>query len=123
MKRLYTLENVDELNTNIEAYFAELEATNDKDKDKNPGFAGLAYALGFCERRSLNDYAALDEEELSTPIKRAMLRIEASYESGLHRQACTGSIFALKNRGWTDKQEIEHSVSEESYDKLKSLYE
>lgn len=99
MKRLYTEDNIDELNANIERYFQEHET---------PGFAGLAYALGFSSRQSLWEYAGR-EDEISLPIKRAMLYIEADYEKSLRSQHCTGSIFALKNRGWTDKQEIEHS--------------
>lgn len=78
------------------------------DREKPMSFAGLAYWLGFSERRSLNDYAKKDNE-LSTPIKRAMLRIEQDYEESLRGGSPTGAIFALKNRGWSDKQEIEHS--------------
>lgn len=103
MKRLYTDDNIDELIDEIDAYFAVCE-----EEEEKPCFSGLAYGLGFCERRSLNDYAG-HKDKTSTPIKRAMLKIEWSYEKGLSSQSCTGSIFALKNRGWTDKQEIEHS--------------
>ena len=103
MKRLYTDDNIDELNEAIAVYFDGCA-----EQDVKPGYAGLAYALGFCERRSLNDYVGYNDKT-STPIKRAMLRLEAMYESMLHKQSCTGAIFALKNRGWTDKTEIEHS--------------
>ena len=116
MKRLYTEENLDELTSAIDGYFEYC-----KEEEINPGFAGLAYSLGFNERRSLNDYAKRGDAT-STPIKRAMLRIEAAYESQLAKQSCTGAIFALKNRGWTDKQEVEHSVSSEAYEALKNMY-
>lgn len=105
MKRLYNDDNINELNEAIEIYFDGCT-----EEGITPGFAGLAYALGFCERRSLNDYAG-HKDSTSTPIKRAMLRIEASYESQLANHSCTGAIFALKNRGWSDKQEVEHSGS------------
>jgi len=107
MKRLYTEDNIDELNTNIEAYF-ELCENADKNKKEHPCFSGLAYSLGFSSRQSLHEYAKRDDAT-SLPIKRAMLKIEWSYEIALHSQSCTGAIFALKNRGWTDKSEIEHS--------------
>ena len=103
MKRLYTDDNIDELNEAIAVYFDGCA-----EQDVKPGYAGLAYALGFCARHTLNEYAKRDDST-SVPIKRAMLRLEAMYESMLHKHSCTGAIFALKNRGWTDKTEIEHS--------------
>lgn len=93
-ERLY--ENADELETKCNEYFDLCE-----EKEKYPGFSGLAYYLGFCRRQTLNDYANRDDEA-SVPIKRSMLRIEAHYESRLNCQSCTGAIFALKNRGWVD---------------------
>lgn len=103
MKRLYTEENIDDLQEKIDAYFQEMKAGDNK-----PGFSGLAYALGFCERRSLYDYAKRGDA-VSTPIKKALLYIESCYEQQLQKQSCTGAIFALKNRGWSDKQEMQHS--------------
>jgi hypothetical protein len=69
--------------------------------------SGLCYYLGFESRQSFYDY---EERELfSYTIKRARLRIEMAYEKQLHDSSCTGSIFALKNFGWKDKVETEHS--------------
>jgi hypothetical protein len=95
-------ETVEELEAAIAKYFDDCDVG-----EKPYGFAGLAYSLGFAERRSLNDYAKRDDE-LSTPIKKAMLKIEAQYEQRLNTGTPTGAIFALKNRGWSDKQVIEH---------------
>lgn len=96
MKALYSEDDLELLQSRIDAYFETEHA---------PGFSGLAYALGFSERRSLNDYADKKDSVLSTPIKRAMLYIETDYEKLLREKACTGAIFALKNRGWSDKTE------------------
>lgn len=68
---------------------------------------GLAYYLGFSTRQSLLDYA--EKVEFVDVIKRAKLRIEMAYEEGLQFPNCTGHIFALKNMGWNDKQEVDHT--------------
>jgi hypothetical protein len=82
----------------VEEYFAT---------EKLATWSGLALYLGFSSRDSLNDYKK--NPEFSDPIKKALLRIEAMYESNLQKQNPAGSIFALKNFGWKDKQEIEQS--------------
>lgn len=40
-------------------------------------------------------------------VKRARMIVENSYEISLRENGRTGDIFALKNFGWTDKQEID----------------
>jgi len=72
-----------------------------------PTWSGLALYLGFSSRDSLNDYKK--KEGFSDPIKKALLRIESIYESNLFGRNPAGSIFALKNFGWKDKQEVEQS--------------
>lgn len=69
--------------------------------------SGLAYHLGFESRQSFYDYESISE--FSYTIKRARLFIENEYEKLLISNNTTGAIFALKNFGWTDKQEFEHS--------------
>lgn len=69
--------------------------------------SGLAYFLGFADKTTLYDYR--DRPEYSHPIKRAILRVEMAYENRLEGNNVTGSIFALKNMGWKDKTETEHS--------------
>ena len=44
-------------------------------------------------------------------IMMAKLRIENAYETALREKGGAGNIFALKNFGWIDKQEHEHSGS------------
>lgn len=69
-------------------------------------FTGLAFFLGFNSRTSLWEYSKKDGP-ISEPVKRAMLRIEQSYEENLYTSHPTGSIFALKNRGWSDRKEVD----------------
>lgn len=69
--------------------------------------SGLCYHLGFCSRQSFYDLQ--EKEEFSYTIKKARLRIEMYYESLLMSRVATGAIFALKNFGWSDRQEIDHT--------------
>lgn len=73
-----------------------------------PTWSGLALYLGFESRQSLQDYKS--KEAFSYPIKKALLRIESMYESNLTKQNTAGSIFALKNFGWKDTQQITHDI-------------
>ena len=70
-----------------------------------PTVTGLALFLGFCDRQSLNDYAAKDEA-FSFTIKKAKSRIESGAEKDLFRKAKpTGAIFWLKCMGkWKDEE-------------------
>lgn len=88
---------------------------------EEPTMTGLAIYLGFESRQSLYDYAKKDG--FSYPIKRALLEVENNYEKGLWSDKVTGVLFALKNMGWTDKQEVEqktdmsiHWNEEKTYD-------
>lgn len=72
----------------------------------------LALFLGFESRQSIYDYER--DGTFSYTIKRAKLRTEAEYEKGLNSKFSTGAIFALKNFGWSDKQELDHSSSDGS---------
>lgn len=95
-----TYETADELQSEVDLYFSSKE-WNDYT------LTGLAFFLGFDSRQSLYDYEK--NPEFSYIIKRARLLVEASYEMKLQGQSCTGAIFALKNMGWKDKQEVEQS--------------
>jgi len=53
-------------------------------------------------------------EEFSEVIAKARLRVENSYELSLREHGRSGDIFALKNFGWTDKQNIEHTSVDDS---------
>lgn len=84
----------------VESYF--------EDETEHPHtWTGLAIFLGFESRQSLEDYKKKDG--FSYPIKKALLKIENLYEQSLFSKNPAGPIFALKNFGWRDKQEIEQS--------------
>lgn len=69
---------------------------------------GLAAFLWFASRQSFYDYEAKEDGDFSYAIKRARLFIEVQYEEML-QMWLTNAIFALKNFGWTDKQEVEYT--------------
>lgn len=67
---------------------------------------GLVRYCGFESRQTFYD---LEKQlEFSYTIKKARNRIEEEYEELLQRGLGAGAIFALKNFGWVDKQEVEH---------------
>lgn len=66
---------------------------------------GLALAIGT-NRQVLMDYE--NREGYAHIVKRAKCIIENAYELSLRKSGRSGDIFALKNFGWKDKQEIEH---------------
>lgn len=71
-----------------------------------PTITGLALHLGFCDRQSFYDYEKYDG--YSYTIKKARTFIEKHYEEMLQTGNTTGAIFALKNFGWKDKQEVDY---------------
>lgn len=77
------------------------------EQDEPITWSGLALYLGFESRQSLEDYKK--KPEFSYPIKKALLRIESYYEQSIQSRNPAGAIFALKNFGWRDKQEVEQS--------------
>jgi hypothetical protein len=96
--RIYN--TAEELEAEVEKYFGITEQSD-------VTITGLALHLGFESRQSIYDYEK--NGEFSYIIKRAKLRVELAYEWRLNSNSCTGAIFALKNMGWKDKQEVEQS--------------
>ena len=86
----------EKMQTAIEQYFTDTEKIS---------ICGLAIALGFAQRKSFLDYEGYGEEYCNT-IKAAKLRVEQFYEEHLTESGAAGSIFALKNFNWVDKQEL-----------------
>ena len=104
-----TYASVKDLNKKVIDFFEQCIQNKEK-----ATITGLALFLGFCTRKSLDDYEAKGEEFLYT-IKRAKLTVEHSYEMS----GQTIDIFCLKNMGWSDKQDIDlttnlSSLSEEA---------
>lgn len=93
------------LQAQIDKYF------NDTKKDEWT-ITGLALALNT-SRETLINYQ--EREEFFDAIKKAKDMVEHSYELDLKKKGHSGSIFALKNFDWSDKQQVdqktEHSGS------------
>lgn len=102
-------ETVEELEAKIQEYFdsCQPEQFGDTVILNNPTVTGLALFLGFAQRKSLLDYK--EREEFCNTIKRAISCVENAYEQRLSANNPTGAIFALKNLGWVDKQEIDQT--------------
>ena len=81
----------------IDKYFEDCEETGDP-----LTVTGLALALDTT-RETLMDYQGKDG--YSDAVKRAKLKIENAYEKRLIGRGNGGDIFALKQFGWSDKQE------------------
>lgn len=64
---------------------------------------GLAYHLDTT-RQTLCDYE--NQDEFTDTLKRLKLRVERFAEERMYEGAATGPIFALKNFGWKDTQDI-----------------
>ena len=77
---------------------------------------GLVLAIGS-SKQVVNDYEK--RKEFRDIIKRAKLMIENSYELSLRKHGRSGDIFALKNFGWKDKQELEHTINPYKHPELK----
>ena len=69
---------------------------------------GLALALDT-NRETLVRYGK--KTRFYDTIKRIKTKVENSYEKSLRVRGTAGDIFALKNFGWSDKQEMEMSGS------------
>lgn len=98
MGRPPVFQSPEEFERAADAYFALCEA-----KEKVPTVNGLALALGFNSRQSLLNYA--EKPEFLDTVKAVRTRLEAEWEQRLGGPNAAGTIFWLKNQGWTDKTE------------------
>jgi hypothetical protein len=87
----------------MEAAITEFVESTESDKT----VTGLAIHLGFESRQSMYDY--LKKPEFSYLINKALLIVENNYEKKACGNNAAGPIFVLKNMGWKDKHETEHS--------------
>ncbi len=94
-------DNPEKLRERVESYFEEFP-------QKNWTLTGLAMWCGFSSRLNFKNYAT--REGFEDIINFALMKVEHSYEMDLKHFGRSGTIFALKNMEWTDKQQIE-SVS------------
>jgi len=99
MGRPPVFETPEEFESAVEDYFDSLMS------DEVPTVNGLALALGFNSRQSLLNYA--EKPEFLDTVKRARTRLEMAWEKRLGGSNAAGTIFWLKNQGWTDKSTTE----------------
>lgn len=100
MGRHKTIESPERMDELVRDYQAQCVA------DEQPlTLTGMILHLGLSSRQSLDEYN--NYEGFSDSVKRAKLLIESEYEKRLSGHNATGSIFALKNFGWRDKQDHE----------------
>lgn len=87
----------------------DLHVANCIGKDEPLTITGLCLALGFVSREGFYHYGR-EYPEFSDSVKRSRLIVEHSYEISLKRGVGNAAsiIFALKNMGWSDRQEIAH---------------
>lgn len=131
MTPMYKDSDIEEFQRLIDEYFDSCVPEYLKDKDgeyilnrgevviksmNKPTITGLALHLGFESKQSMYDYQK--KKAFSYSIKRARLKIENSYEQDIRNPDIkpTGAIFGLKNMGWSDKQQIEHSGADITID-------
>lgn len=89
-------ENPEDLAAAIDEYFKKTDI-------KKITLTGLCLAIGT-SKQVLADY---EKREAYTDIVRwAKLVVENAYELSLRERGSAGDIFALKNFGWSDKQDI-----------------
>ena len=106
----------EELDKELDRYFEETEMNKWT-------VTWLAIFLWFTSRQALDNYE--DKPDFIDSIKKAKMKVEYSYELSLRESWRTWDIFALKNFGWKDKQEIEwdykHSISDNLSEEQKKL--
>lgn len=105
---------VEELQARIDEYWNYIKGEADEGGGwiRQPEYAtvtGLALYLGFTTRQALLNYEGKDE--FVDAVKKAKTKIESAYEQALFGKNAAGPIFALKNFGWTDKQEIDQKTT------------
>lgn len=79
-----------------------------KSEDRPVTLTGALNFMGIYSRATLDEYE-YRYEGFSEPCKRLRGLVAQAYEERLHGNSPTGAIFALKNMGWSDKQEHELS--------------
>jgi len=94
-------ETPEEFKRVADAYFASCLQS-----ERVPTVNGLSLALGMT-RETLLRYA--EKEAFSDTVKMVRTRLEADWEQRLAGPNAAGTIFWLKNQGWSDLQKTEVS--------------
>lgn len=96
------LDSPEQLVELTDAYLAHCAAT-----ERPVTLTGALNYMDIYSRHTLDEYEV--REGFSAPVKRLRGLVAQSYEERLHGNSPTGAIFALKNMGWSDRQELEHT--------------
>lgn len=105
--RPFKFDDPEKLQISIDRYFADTP-------QNRWTITGLALDLD-CDMDTLRNYEANHQgknkanNEVIRIIKRAKLKVQNSYELDLREKSRVGDIFVLKNFGWADKREIDHT--------------
>jgi len=97
------------LKDKCDKYFKDCKYHKNGEERETPiplTITGLALALNT-SRQTLINYEK--KEKFFDTIKESKTKVENYAEMRLFGNNATGPIFALKNFGWSDKTEIEHS--------------
>jgi hypothetical protein len=103
-------EHIDKQNTEA------IEQGNPLDYEP-PTISGLLLFCGFSSLQSFFDQEKRSEE-FSEVVKRAKVIVMKIHERRLGSTTPTGSIFWLKNFGWKDTQQIDHTNNGTSFNQL-----
>ncbi len=107
MTREKQVKTPEEFDTLVDEYVSLCVA-----EEKPVTLTGAILHLGLSSRQSLDEYK--NYKGFSDSVKRLKLLVENAYEERLVKNNPTGSIFALKNMGWSDRQELDHQSSDGS---------
>lgn len=94
-------QTVEELDKQIADYFTKTDKSEWT-------WTGLALHLDT-SRETLSNYQ--EKPEYFDSLKKALLKVENGYEIDLKKHGRSGTIFALKNFDWKDKQEVEQKTT------------
>lgn len=96
MRKLQKTISVDTFSEKADKYFANTDPMDYT-------LTGLLLELGISKNTF---YKYRDDDNYTDLVEKCQLIIENKYEKALMiKSCCTGALFALKNFGWTDKQE------------------
>jgi hypothetical protein len=110
--------DTEEFNLVVDEYFELVE----KGRIPAASFTGLAYYLGYATKEWAQIFESGDEN-MKFCVKRALLRVEKAYEENLTvLKNPVGSIFALKNHGWSDGNAREFPLIENMLNVLTEAY-
>lgn len=95
----------EEFDARVDNYIKLCRATDGTDNPEPITLTGMVLALGFSCKDSFYQYEKYPE--FSESVKRARTFIEQAYEKRMIKDGnLAGSIFALKNLGWKDRQDV-----------------